>query len=335
MDANSNRTSAPRGSDNLSEYCVKPELMIVHDPTHFGAFQAFSSVNDDQNLLAEFLFREQPHIEELHRQHLNLVAELKKRVPSAYLSEILGRSNLPLYKDHLTANPNHMFTHDALITVPWVPDGYILGRMKKAIRRTEPAVLDKVARILGLTEIIEIPPDLYIEGGDVMPICHDGKKMFLVGYGPRTSKETLFFLRETLVRDGVIDEVIGFQIAEWRLNLDGCFFPLSENTAVAHRESIVGGIRLGPDYTEPIHPLDVFEQSGFTLIEATRDESYLKQACNFACLGDRAFVAYKLTNRIGDILRSNGLEIIGIPGDQLVKGNGGPHCMTRPIYKNR
>ena len=321
-------------SDNLSEYCVKPKLMVVHDPTQFGAFQDFSSVKADKNLLAKFLFREQPHVEELHRQHLNFVTELRNRVPSAYLAEILGSSNLPLYKNYLTTNPNHMFTHDALITIPWIPDGYILGRMKKTIRSTEPVVLNKVAQILGLTEIIRIPQDLYLEGGDVMPICSEGKKVFLIGYGPRTSEETLFFLRDTLVRDGVVDQVIGFQIAEWRLNIDGCFFPLSENTAVAHRESIVGGILLGPDYTERINPLDFLEESGFTIIEATRDESYLKQACNFACLGDGAFVAYNITDRINDILRSKGFEVIGVPGDQLVKGNGGPHCMTRPIYKN-
>jgi N-dimethylarginine dimethylaminohydrolase len=156
-----------------------------------------------------------------------------------------------------------------------------------------------------------------------------------MGYGPRTSLETLYFLRETLVRDHIVDEIIGFQLAEWRLNIDGCFFPVSGNVAVIHRESIVGGILLGPDYTEQINPLDLFEKSGFTVIETTREESYLKQACNFVCLGDGAFVAYNITDRINDVLRLKGFEVIGINGDQLVKGNGGPHCMTRPIYKNR
>ncbi|MGH8546961.1 MAG: arginine deiminase family protein, partial [Gammaproteobacteria bacterium] len=252
----------------------------------------------------------------------------------AYLAEILGASNLPLYRDYLTRNPNHMFTHDALITVPWIPDGYLLGRMKKEIRSTEPVVLDRIARVLGLHEIIRIPPHLYLEGGDVIPFFHDGKRVFLVGYGPRTSVETLFFLRETLVRDGMADEIIGFQLAEWRLNIDGCFFPVSESLAVAHRDSITGGVLLGSDYAEQINPLDLFETWGFTVIDATREESYFKQACNFACLGDGAFVAYNMTDRINDVLRSKGLEIIGINGDQLVKGNGGPHCMTRPIYKN-
>jgi N-dimethylarginine dimethylaminohydrolase len=320
-------------SSNLSEYCVKPELVIVHDPTDFGAFQKFSTAGSDADLLADWLFREQPDIDKLHEQHLNFVAELKKRVRVAYLADILGSSHLPSCRNHLAANPNHLFTHDALITVPWVPDGFILGRMKKEIRRHEPAVWEKAAQELGLREMIRIPAPLVLEGGDVMPICYRGKRAFLVGYGPRTSRETLGFLRDTLVRDRIIDEIIGFQIAEWRLNIDGCFFPLAETLAVAHRESIAGGIFLGPDHTEEIDPVAYFEQRGFTIIEASLEESYYKQACNFACLGNSGFVAYNLTDRINASLRANGCEIVGIPGAELVKGNGGPHCMTRPIYK--
>jgi N-dimethylarginine dimethylaminohydrolase len=318
--------------DNLSEYNVKPGLVIVHDPTEFGAFQGFSACGRE-NLLGNFLFRDHPNVEKLRAQHENFVAELKTRVRVAYLSEILGKLNADLHKSHFAANPNHIFTHDALITVPWIPDGYILGRMRKELRKSEPAVMEKAAHLMGLREIIKIPPNLFLEGGDVIPISLDGKKIFLIGYGPRTSKETSFFLRETLVRDGVIDEIVGFQIAEWRLNIDGCFFPLGNHIAVAQRESIVAGLLLGRDYAEPIDPLHYFEKSGFAIIAATKEESYLQQACNFVCLGDGTFVAYNMTERINDILRARGFKIISVSGDELVKGNGGPHCMTRPIYK--
>jgi arginine deiminase len=41
-----------------------------------------------------------------------------------------------------------------------------------------------------------------------------------------------------------------------------------------------------------------------------------------------------MTDRINDLLRGAGLDIIGMDGDELVKGNGGPHCMTRPVYRS-
>jgi N-dimethylarginine dimethylaminohydrolase len=251
----------------------------------------------------------------------------------AYLSEILGHSYFESNKRHLAMNPNHMFTHDALITLPWVPEGYILARLKDQIRWSAPAVWKDVAQVLGLREILEIPPPLFLEGGDVMPLCYDGKKTCLIGYGPRTSKQTLFFLRDTLCKEGIVDEIIGVELAEWRLNIDGCFFVISENTAVAQCESIRGGVLLSADRTEAIHPLEYFGRHGFSIVEATGEESFFKQACNFACLGERTFVAYNMTERINNLLRASGLEIISVPGTELVKGNGGPHCMTRPIYK--
>jgi len=317
---------------DFSEHFIRPKMLIVHDPTDFDAFQDFSGINSNNELLTKFLFREHPDAEQLHDQHLNFVKNLKKHVPVTYLKEILGSINLPQYENFLRKNPNHMYVHDAIITIPWIPDGYILGNMREKIRREEPVVLAKIADILGLNEIIGIPSHLYLEGGDLIPFCYGDKKAFLMGYGPRTSEETLSFLRETLVMDGIVDEIIGFKLAEWRLNIDGCFFPVSNNIIVSHLESILEGILLGRDYTQKINPIEFFKELGFLIIEATREESYFQQACNFVCLDKGKLAAYSMTERISNLLRPKGLEVIGIEGNQLVKGNGGPHCMTRPIY---
>jgi amino acid adenylation domain-containing protein len=321
------------GASNLSEYRSPPELLIIHDPTEFGAFDRCSRSMSAAELLENYLFRERPDLQELHQQHLRLASELRKRARVAYLSEILGRSYLESNKRQLAINPNYMFTHDALITLPWVPDGCILARMQKPIRASEPAVWKNAAQVLGLRELVAIPPPLFLEGGDVMPLCYQGKKACLIGFGPRTSKATLFFLRDTLVRERILDEIIGFELAEWRLNLDGCFFVISEDTVVAHPESVKGGVLLSGNRTEPIQPLEYFRGHGFNIIEASREESFFQQACNFACLGSGTFIAYNMTERINNILRAHGSEIISFPGTELVKGNGGPHCMTRPIYR--
>lgn len=318
---------------DLSEHSVKPELLIVHDPTAFDAFQGFSECRGDDDLLGKFLFRERPDADRAHAQHVKFVESLKKHVEVKYLAEILGSSRLPIYETFLRKNPNHMYTHDAIITIPWVPDGYIPANMRKEIRRKERVVLAKVAENLGLKEILTIPSHLYLEGGDVMPLCYGGKRALLMGYGPRTSMGTLYFLRETLVTDGIVDEIVGFKLAEWRLNIDGCFFPVSDRIIVSHVGSILEGILLGRHNVRKISPIDYFKALGFVIIEATRNESYQLQACNFVCLDRGRLAAYNMTNRINNLLRDKGLEVIGIEGDQLVMGNGGPHCMTRPVYK--
>jgi N-dimethylarginine dimethylaminohydrolase len=319
-------------SADLSEYAVKPRLVIVHNPTEFDSFSDFSSTMDRNILMKKFLFREHPDINQMHEQHSQFVRTLQKYASVTCLHEILGKSHLQSFKNYLCNNPNHLYAHDAIITIPWIPDGYILGNMKEHIRRSESIVMAKVAELLGMKEILKIPPDLYLEGGDVIPFFYDVKRVFLMGYGPRTSRETLFFLRDTLMEDGIIDEIIGFRLADWRLNLDGCFFPVQHNCAVSHADSIVDGMLLRKDVIRRIDPLGFFKKLGFDIISTSRDESYKKQACNFCCLGNNSFVAYNITERINNILRNKGVDIIGINGDQLVKGNGGPHCMTRPIY---
>jgi len=318
---------------NQSEYLVPPQFIIVHDPTEFGAFDGFTAAVDENALLATYLFRAQPDVDALRRQHQAFVETIRQYVPVRYLKDVLEGPGLDAVRCHLTANANHVFTHDAFITLPWVPDGYFLANMKKTIRQKEPAVMQRVAETLGLQEIVRIPPGLYLEGGDVMPICLDGKRMLLIGYGPRTSADALRFLDTTLVRAGIVDEILGFQLAEWRLNIDGCFFPVSDRLAVANRESIRGGMRLCGKSCVEVDPVAFFESHGYTIVEATRVESFFLQACNYLCLGSGRFIAYNMTDRINALLRDRGLTVIGVGGDQLVKGNGGPHCITRPIYR--
>jgi N-dimethylarginine dimethylaminohydrolase len=317
---------------DLSEHGVTPDLLIVHDPTEFDAFRNFSSARTSDDLLKRFLFRDHAHVEQYHEQHTQFVRTLRTHVQTKYLSELLDQPDLSVHEKFLQDNPNHVFTHDAILTIPWIPKGYFLGNMKMQLRQHEPQILAKVAEKLGLKELVKIPPHHYLEGGDVIPFCDDDKKMLLIGFGPRTSRDTLVFLRDTLIKNGMIDEILGFQLASWRINLDGCFFPVSRDVAVCHRESIIGGVRLQEGDIEEINPLEYLQKSGMQFIEATKEESFRWQACNFVCLGQNRLVAYNMTNRINDILRSHGLVVIGIPGNQLVKGNGGPHCMTRPIY---
>ena len=311
-----------REMDDLSEHWVKPKMILVHDPTAFAAFDDFLILEDEDQFLAASLFRQMPDVQELHWQHAKFVGLLKEHVCVMYLSEIIGNPKVPAFERYLRHNPNHIFTHDAIITIPWIPDGFILGNMKKPIRRDETIVLSKVAEILGYKEILSIPQDLYLEGGDVIPFCFEGRKILLIGYGPRTSEKTLYYFQETLIQDGLIDEVIGIRLADWRLNLDGCFSPVSENTIVSHPDSILGGIRLGRSFMGTLNPISYFKDLGFDIIEATREESFFQQTCNFVCRGGRKLAAYNMTERINEILRSKSFEVIGFEGAQLVKGNG-------------
>jgi len=68
------------------------------------------------------------------------------------------------------------------------------------------------------------------------------------------------------------------------------------------------------------------------IIDVTREESVFSQACNCVCLGDRKVICYDLCDRVLNELRRLDIEVSAVAGSELVKGRGGPRCMTRPIY---
>ncbi|NEQ65256.1 MAG: hypothetical protein F6K21_07115 [Symploca sp. SIO2D2] len=317
-----------------SEFSLKPKAVLVHDPTKFDVFTQFTHLTREE-IQEYFLFRQSPQPELFKSHHQEFVEQLNKEVKSVvYLSDILSLkpSLLNKWQNYLSTNPNLVYTRDAFITFPYIPEGYLTGKMGKEIRQREPEIMSEVAQVLGLKEIVEIPDELVLEGGDVIPFCHGSKRYIIIGYGRRTTKDTLYFLQQKLREKKLIDGIIGIELAQWRINLDGGMVPVTEDVIIAHPESLISGMLLDSTETK-INPMQFFQDLGFRFIEVSQEESLHKQACNCFCLGRRKIVAYDLSDRVYNLLRQHDVEVIRVKGKELVKGTGGPRCMTRPIYK--
>jgi N-dimethylarginine dimethylaminohydrolase len=316
-------------TSTYAEFSAKPEAFLVHDPVVVGAFEVMGGIDDPKKLEEHILFRSHPNVDLYAQQHRAFVELLRRNVNKVfYLSELVGSHES---FDATRKNPNQVFTRDSLITIPWVPDGYIKARMAKPLRRPESETMEAAVKALGLTEIIRIPENLFLEGGDVVPFSRHGKRTLLVGYGPRTKLETLYYLQEELIPER-IDEIIGIELAGWRLNLDGGFLPIAEDVVVSDTSSIVGGMLFDAHGEREFDIFGMIKDLGMRIINVTRDESIYCQACNCICLGERKIIYYDLSQRAYDILLRQDIEVYLTPGSELVKGRGGPRCMTRPIY---
>ncbi|MEG3918557.1 arginine deiminase family protein [Microcoleus sp. T3_A4] len=316
-----------------SEFSLTPKAVIVHDPSDYNVFSHLKNL-PSQELQENYLFRALPDAQLFREDHQDFANSLNRELKTFYVSDILrlkGEEISQQFSSYLTTNPNLVYTRDAIITMPWVPDGYIIGRMVKKIRQKEPEFMSSVAKLLGLKPILEIPEGLFLEGGDVIPICYQEKKYLAIGYGRRTTRETLDFLISELLPKGIIDGIIGIELAQWRINLDGGMVPVAEDCIIAHPESLISGVLLDGSETA-INPINFFKDIGFNFIEVTQEESLYKQACNCFCLGGRRIFAYDLCERVQDLLKKSDVEVIKVKGQELVKGTGGPRCMTRPIY---
>ncbi len=312
---------------NLSEHRVAPRAVVVHDPTRWDALKAFDG--DMARTREHFLFQDVPDLD-AYRAHLESFHDRLKELVGRvfYLDQLVdGSDNVSLF----AANPNHVFTRDSAVTLPWAPRHFIPCNMARPIRQKEPLVMARALGVLGLTPLIELPDELHLEGGDVIPITLDGKRCLLVGHGPRTDLATVEYLAQRLIPEW-LDEIVAIRISPRRINLDGAFCPVDEGLAIANRDSLLDARRYDTSGGRNVSLQRVFGEAGLALIEVSFDDSRSRQACNCFCAGDRQVVMYDLCPDVAEAVAKAGLSVTRVPGAELVKGNGGPRCMTRPIY---
>lgn len=323
------RTRSATSPGDLSEWAVPPTAVIVHDPVEAGAISQLSGITDRTELNDRYLFREAPDPARFATQHRDFVELVGRTVDQVhYLGDLLAGDDL---MDQANDNPNQVYTGDAVITLPWTPGRYLPGRLAGHIRRPETATMRGALDALGLTPIVDLPDDLVLEGGDVIPWSREGHRTLLVGFGRRTQRATLDFLADTLIPE-VLDEIIGIELAEWRINLDGGFVPVTHDLVVTHPASVIGALRIDGRGSEPLDLFAMLHDLGIGTVEVSQDESRFQQSCNCLCVGERKIISYDLTPRVTEQLRREDVEVLATPGSELVKGTGGPRCMSRPLY---
>ncbi|WP_407284945.1 dimethylarginine dimethylaminohydrolase family protein [Streptomyces sp. BP-8] len=284
----------------------------------------------DSELAERLLFRERPDAARLALQPRAFVKAIEGAgVSCRYVAELVG--DTPAFAA-ACADPNLMFTRDAAVTLPWAPDVYLPGRMAEPMRRPETAVLSTALESLGLTRIEwDGPEHAYLEGGDVVPFTRSGSRCLLIGFARRTTFAAVECLRHALL-PGLVDEIFAVELAPWRMNLDGGLVPLADDVVVAHTPSVVSCTHLTVTGQHRVDLFGVLRELGITVVEVPQDASWLQQACNYLCLGDRTVIGYDMCPSVLSDLRETAINVIDIAGDELVKGRGGPRCMSRPIY---
>jgi N-dimethylarginine dimethylaminohydrolase len=320
----------PDPTSSRAEFAATPTTILVHDPVSLGALAMMDGVADPETFEETTLFRAKPDAALYAAQHQAFVALLRTHADRViYLRDLIGDEEA---FRAAARNPNQVFTRDSLVTIPWLPDRYLRGRMVKPLRRQESDTMAAAVERLGLTELIRLPEGLYLEGGDVVPFARNGRRTLLGGYGPRTRIEALRFLRDRLIPDA-LDEIVAIELAEWRMNLDGGLLPLADDVVVADSSSIRSGTVLDASGERSVDVLGMLRELGMDIIDATPAESVYAQACNCVCLGGRQVISYDLCDRVYDLMVRHDLEVYRTAGSELVKGRGGPRCMTRPIYR--
>lgn len=309
-----------------SEFNTKPVKIIISDPKTYGALDKVNWGN-----LEKYNFIEVPDVSSLYDQYDAFVDKIHELgVQTEELGNIvdnLGESSF----DHL--NPNLMFTRDSAITLPWAPTSYIPARFALPSRQDESLIMANALGNLGLEPIIHLEADEYLEGGDVLPVVHDGMRTLIIGFGARTTQSAALKLANKLI-PSYIDQIIGLRHDANVLHLDTGFTVLPRQVILAAKGMFNNGFVIDKNkQLSEVDPIAFAESLGFNIIRTTISEAVKYERCNMLPIGDNNYIAFRMPEQLKQQLQdASHIWIHEVDGDEISKATGGVHCLTRPIY---
>ncbi|UCI34053.1 dimethylarginine dimethylaminohydrolase family protein [Mesorhizobium sp. B4-1-4] len=312
--------------DDFSEYNVPPRRILMHHPRHGSSLERLS-----RERLVELNFLELPHTPELYTEYDAFAALLGTHVETLYLDDVIG-DHEPFHAEAAN-NPNLIFMRDSSVTLPWAPDKFIPTRPALPSRAREAVVVSAALQRLGMSPLTQFEHDEYLEGGDVLPVTFNDKRVLLVGFGVRTTKAAAIKLALDLIPQHV-DYIIGLSHDPELLHLDTGFTVLPEKVILAAAGMFGAGFLIDEERRlSAVNPLAYAEALGCSIIRCNKADAIAHERCNLLPLGNRRYLAFDLPGELKAVLeKAAGIRIDVVKGTEIAKATGGVHCLTRPLY---
>ncbi len=256
-------------------------------------------VND--NNYRQYLFRSPMNMERAREEVMGL-AEL-------YRSEGVNVNIVEGLED----KPNAMYARDPFLMTP---RGAVISRFMYEVRRGEErAYMDAIEKLGYPVVKIMTEPEVF-EGGNAMIL---GPSVALVGVGERTNRHGLEALRKVLAGSG-IEEVIDIQTPMSSIHIDEYTAQVDVRTVITVRQVF------------PWEAAERLRRAGFNVL--TVEYSQLpggiggRLCMNMVALRPRRVVIGSGCDGVRRVLESEGIDIIEVEVDEVLRGGGGVHCLT-------
>lgn len=195
-----------------------------------------------------------------------------------------------------------------------VAEGFVMGKFREPVRHGETEAYEAKMRELGVPCIARCTSGAF-EGGDFWML---DEHTLAHGVVARTDLDGFKNVQRQMWEYGYT--MVPIFCKRENLHLDMCFNIVGEKVAVVCKEAL------------PYEFLNLLERRHFTLIDVPQSGVF-RHHCNLQALGDDRVLTFKNNKEVNAQMKALGLKTVEIDLIEILKGGGGPHCMTFPLER--
>jgi N-dimethylarginine dimethylaminohydrolase len=245
------------------------------------------------------------------------------------VAAILEKYNVEVYRPDVIENYNQIFSRD----IAFVIDDKLVRANILPDRDQEIAAINHVISKIDSKNIIKLPEECHVEGGDVMPW---NNHIFIGTYSAedysdyitaRTNIDAVIALQELFPEK----TVKSFELRknntdpkENALHLDCCFQPIGKDKAILHKN----GFLVEKEYE---WLLNFFGKEN--VFEIDKDEMYNMNS-NIFSISENVIISEKNFTRLNTWLRKNGFTVEEVAYAEIAKQEGLLRCSTMPLIRD-
>jgi dimethylargininase len=218
---------------------------------------------------------------------------------------------------HDPGNPDAIYVYDPVLVGT---AGAVLLRPGKEGRRGEPGAISTSLAAAGVPIAGGLSAPALAEGGDTVWL---DEWTLLVGIGYRTNLAAVPALGEAFPSV----DVVPFDLPHWNgsgevMHLMSFISPLDRDLALVYPR------------IAPVRLLELLAERGIRVVEVP-DEEFETQGSNVLALGPRRALALDGNPETRRRMERAGVDVAVYRGDEISrKGDGGPTCLTRPLFRS-
>jgi N-dimethylarginine dimethylaminohydrolase len=245
------------------------------------------------------------------------------------VAEVFKKYNVEVFRPSILQDYNQIFSRD----IAFVIEDKLIKANILPDREKEYLAIKHVLEQIDNENIIQLPKECHVEGGDVMPW---NDYIFVGTYSgadyadyitARTNMDAVIAIQELFPHKIVKSFELrksNKDAKENALHLDCCFQPIGKNKAILHKNGFL--IEREYDWL-----LNYFGKEN--VFEITKEEMYNMNS-NVFSISEEVIISEQNFTRLNTWLRKNGFIVEEVPYTEISKQEGLLRCSTLPLIRD-